>query len=186
MIRMLYPCEYLDSVFSIDYRKLYQLGYRGILLDIDNTLVLHGADSTPEVDQLFREMHQAGLKTLLLSNNSEERIQRFLANIQSLYIAEADKPAPHSYQQALTMLGIPREQAVMVGDQIFTDIYGANRCGIDSILVHFLRREGEWWPGKRRLVEKLILFCRRLDPGRRRIGDIVKKERGARDAAKAT
>jgi len=142
MIRMLYPCEYLDSVFSIDYRKLYQLGYRGILLDIDNTLVLHGADSTPEVDQLFREMHQAGLKTLLLSNNSEERIQRFLANIQSLYIAEADKPAPRSYQQALTMLGIPREQAVMVGDQIFTDIYGANRCGIDSILVHFLRREG--------------------------------------------
>lgn len=173
-----YPCAYLDSVFSIDYEKLYRLGYRGILFDIDNTLVLHGADSNPRVDALFQEIHRAGLKTLLLSNNSEERIQRFLAHIDAPYIPEADKPAPDSYYKALEMLKIPREQALVIGDQIFIDIYGANRCGIDSILVAFLRHENERHFGKRRVVEKWILWCWKRFPGRHRIlGDIVKKEK---------
>lgn len=173
-----YPCAYLDSVFSIDYEKLYQLGYRGILFDIDNTLVLHGADSNPKVDALFRQIHQAGLKTLLLSNNSEERIQRFLAHIDAPYIAEAGKPSPANYFKALEMLGISREQAVVIGDQIFIDIYGANRCGIDSILVAFLRHENERHFGKRRVAEKWILRCWKLFPGRHRVlGDIVKKEK---------
>ena len=132
MLRKFYPCAYADTVFDIDYQKLYQQGYRGILFDIDNTLVLHGADSTPEVDRLFRQIHRTGLKTLLLSNNSEERILRFLAHIDAPYIAEADKPAPQGYEKALALLGLPKEQVLAVGDQIFTDIYGANRCGIDA------------------------------------------------------
>lgn len=184
MLKNFYPRAYADTVFAIDYEKLYALGYRGILFDIDNTLVLHGADSTPEVDALFRRIHRAGLKTLLLSNNSEERILRFLAHIDSPYIAEADKPDPRGYEQGLTLLGIPREQALVIGDQIFTDIYGANRCGIDAILVHYLRRPGEWWPGKRRVVEKLLLYCWRLDPRCRRLEEIVEKKRGPDHAGK--
>lgn len=184
MLRKFYPCAYADTVFDIDYQKLYHQGYRGILFDIDNTLVLHGADSTPEVDRLFRQIHRTGLKTLLLSNNSEERILRFLAHIDAPYIAEADKPAPQGYEKALALLGLPKEQVLAVGDQIFTDIYGANRCGIDAILVHYLRRPGEWWPGKRRVVEKLILWCWRLTPGCRRLRDIVKQERGPGHAGK--
>ena len=104
LLRLFFPYEYVDSVFALDYEKLYQLGYRGLLLDIDNTLVLHGADSNAAVDELFRRIHRAGLKTLLLSNNSEERILRFLAHIDSPYLAEADKPSPAGYLRALEML----------------------------------------------------------------------------------
>ncbi len=86
MFKMFYPYEYAESVFAIDYHKLYTLGYRGVIFDIDNTLVHHGEDSTKEVDQLFREIHKAGLKTLLLSNNDTERIERFLANIHSIFL----------------------------------------------------------------------------------------------------
>ena len=68
-----YPFEYVDSVFSIDFQKLYEKGYRGILLDIDNTLVHHGDDSNEQVDKLFRKIHRIGLKTLLISNNDEEK-----------------------------------------------------------------------------------------------------------------
>ena len=176
LLRLFFPYEYVDSVFALDYEKLYQLGYRGLLLDIDNTLVLHGADSNAAVDELFRRIHRAGLKTLLLSNNSEERILRFLAHIDSPYLAEADKPSPAGYLRALEMLQIPKEQAIVIGDQIFTDIYGANRCGIHSILVRFLRREGERKIGKRRWVEKFLLLCYRLDrPSRHRLGPIVKE-----------
>ena len=57
MISQFYPYEYADSVFFIDYNKLYNKGFRGIIFDIDNTLVHHGDDSTHEVDELFKEYH---------------------------------------------------------------------------------------------------------------------------------
>ena len=71
-----FPFEYVEDVFSIDYKRLYEKGYRGLVFDIDNTLVPHGADSTKEVDDLFVRIHETGLKTLLLSNNSEARIKK--------------------------------------------------------------------------------------------------------------
>lgn len=177
MLRIFYPHEYVDSVFSIDYEKLYQKGYRGILFDIDNTLVPHGKDSTPEVDALFQRIHAAGLKTLLLSNNSEERIRRFLRNIDSMYIYDAQKPGTANYFKAVEMLGIRKDEAVFIGDQIFTDILGANRSGIDSILVQYIRRRDETKIGIRRNLEKVVLRCYgRSRTCRHRIGDILKTE----------
>ncbi|MBQ5385150.1 MAG: YqeG family HAD IIIA-type phosphatase, partial [Treponema sp.] len=112
MLHKYFPYEYLDSPFSIDYQKLYDKGFRGIIFDIDNTLVPHGAGSTPEVDSLFEKIHGIGFKTLLLSNNSEERILSFIKNIDTLYIAEAGKPDVKNYLYALDMLGLEKENAV--------------------------------------------------------------------------
>ena len=92
MLECFYPYEYADSVFSIDYKKLYDQGFRGILFDIDNTLVHHGDDSTPEIDSLFSRIQSTGLKTVLISNNDEARVKRFIKNIDTLYICDADKP----------------------------------------------------------------------------------------------
>ena len=78
MLKIFYPYEYVESVFSIDYKKLYEKGYRGLIFDIDNTLVHHGEDSTREIDELFKEVQKIGFKTLVLSNNSEKRVQKFL------------------------------------------------------------------------------------------------------------
>ena len=177
MIKNFYPYEYAESVFSIDYKKLYKLGFRGIIFDIDNTLVHHGEDSTPEVDELFRKIHATGLKTVLLSNNTDERIERFLENIDSPYVYDAHKPETEGYFKALEILGIKKENAVVIGDQVFTDILGANKCGIPSILVKFLRKDTEKKIGKKRQVEKLILFTYMLRKSyRNRIGDIMKTE----------
>ena len=157
MLQMFYPHEYVDSVFSIDYDKLYAKGYRGILFDIDNTLVHHGEDSTTEVDGLFRTIHQAGLKTLLLSNNGESRIQRFIRNIDTLYIANAGKPHPANYLKAVEMMGLRKGEVLLIGDQVFTDIFGANRSGLDSILVRYLRHSEDEKIGIRRNLEKIVL-----------------------------
>lgn len=176
MLGMFFPGERAQSVFSIDYQKLYDLGFRAVLFDIDNTLVHHGKDSTPEVDALFRQIHGIGLKTMLISNNGVERIERFLHNIDSPYIPNADKPSPGNYRKAMELLGVSREETVFIGDQLFTDIFGANRCGIPSILVDFIRAPNETKIGIRRHAEKALLFfwgiCRR--PGTR-IGDIWKE-----------
>lgn len=177
MLKNFYPYEYTESVFSIDYKKLYQKGYRGIIFDIDSTLVPHGNDSTPQVDELFKIIHSLGFKTVFLSNNGEERIQRFLKNIDSLYISNADKPKTDNYFKAVDMMQIKKEEVVYIGDQIFTDIYGANKSGIDNILVKYICHKGETKIGKRRRAEILILRLYSLSKSSvNRIGDIYKEE----------
>lgn len=173
---MFYPWERARNVFSIDFQKLYDLGYRAVLFDIDNTLVHHGKDSTPEVDALFRRIHQIGLKTMLISNNGVDRIERFLRNIDAPYIPNADKPKPENYRRAMELLDVGQAETVFIGDQLFTDILGANRSGIASILVDFIRDPNETKIGIRRNLEKVILWCYRFcRPRRRRIGDIWKE-----------
>lgn len=184
MFKKFYPYEYEESVFTIDYEKLYSKGFRAVIFDIDNTLVHHGDDSTPEVDELFKHIHKTGLKTLLLSNNSEERIQRFMQNIESLYIAEAQKPEPGNYLKAVEMLGVKKTEVVMVGDQIFTDILGANRCGMASILVKFILLEGETKIGIRRHIEKMLLRFYSMNKScRNRLGNVHKREKGIKKDA---
>ena len=177
MFKALYPYEYVESVFSIDYNKLYNIGYRGIIFDVDNTLVHHGEDSTKEIDELFKIIHSIGLKTILLSDNSEERMKRFIRNIDSLYIHEANKPSVANFLKAVEILNIKKEEAVVVGDQILRDIYGANKSGIDNILVKYMRYENEAKVGVRRNIEKIILkFYALCKSCQNRIGDIHKKE----------
>ena len=177
MIGLFFPYEYVDSVFSIDYEKLVQKGFKGIIFDIDMTLVPHGADSTKEIDELFRTIHKAGLKTLLLTNNSEERVKRFIKNIDTLYLCDAEKPNPEGYLKAIQMMGIKKNETVFIGDQIFIDIYGANRCGIASILVKYVTAEVETKIGIRRNLEKIILKLYGITKVyHHRLGDILKTE----------
>ena len=172
-----YPNGYADSVFAIDYEKLYEIGYRGIIFDIDNTLVHHGDDSTDEVDELFRRIHSTGLKTILLTNNDEERVRRFIRNIDTPFICDADKPNIKGYLKAVSELGIKRSEAVVIGDQIFTDIIGAKNSGIAGVLVRFIKLPEEKWIGKRRYIEKLILWSWRRKGRCGEIGDIYLQKR---------
>lgn len=173
MLEKYYPYEYAQSVFQIDYQKLYDRGFRGIIFDIDNTLVHHGDSSTLEIGDLFRRIQGIGLKTILLSNNDRERTERFIKNIDTPYICDADKPEPGNYLKAVKLLGIKKEEAVVVGDQIFTDILGANRSKLASILVRFIRLDNEKSIGKRRYLEYAILECWKHNRKYyRRIGDI--------------
>lgn len=173
-----YPFEFFDSVFEIDYKKLYKFGYRGIIFDIDNTLVPHGKDSTDEVDKLFKTIQAIGFKTILLSDNGEKRINSFLKNIESLYISNANKPKTKNYYKAVKMLNVDKSQVVYIGDQIFKDIYGANKSGIDNILVKFIGWETETKIGIRRRLEKIILKFYRLNKSyQNRIGDIQVEEK---------
>ena len=177
MFKKLYPYEYVESVFSIDYNKLYNKGYRGIMFDIDNTLVPHGKDSTKEIDELFKTIHKIGFTTLLLSNNNEERVKRFLKNIDSPYIHNANKPKTKNYFKAIEMMNIKKEEILFIGDQIFTDIYGANKSGIANILVKFIGHDVETKIGIKRNLEKIVCKLYGLNKScQNRIGDIQKEE----------
>ena len=158
MLKRFYPSDYVDNVFTIDYDHLMAQGYTALVFDIDNTLVPHGADSTPVVDSLFHRLHSMGFKTLLLSNNNRKRIERFKANFDTLYIDEAGKPDPQCFIRAAQMLGVPTEKVMVIGDQLSTDILGANRAGMASILVKYIGHEKKEWKGFRRYLEAAVLW----------------------------
>lgn len=176
MLKEYYPYAYAESVHTIDYEKLYQLGYRGIIFDIDNTLAHHGEDPEKDVEELFPVIHDIGFKTVLLSNNNEARIKSFLKNIDSLYIPEADKPETKNYLKAASMMNTGIDQTIYIGDQVFIDIYGANKCNMASILVKYMRYPNEKKIGIRRHLEKVILwFYRRNKHLYNRLGNIQKE-----------
>lgn len=168
-LKELFPWAYAESVFEIDYYALYRSGYRGLIFDIDNTLVHHGEDATREIERLFQLIHETGFKTMLLSDNDEERVRQFARNMDTDWISDAEKPAPKACLQAVKRLGLKKEEVLVIGDQMFKDILCANRAGVPSIMVHFTRKSSEKWIGKRRYVEFLILGIWRLTPYSKRL-----------------
>lgn len=90
----LYPGEYIDSTYSIDFDKLYKEGYRGIIFDIDNTLVTHGSPADERAIALFKHLKELGFSCLVLSNNKEPRVKSFAKQVGIKYIYKAGKPKP--------------------------------------------------------------------------------------------
>ena len=101
MKHILYPDKYLDSVDQIDFGRLYQEGFRGLIFDIDNTLVPHGAPADEKAVRLFARLRQLGFDSVLLSNNKEPRVKPFADRVGSRYIYKAGKPGVKSYQKAM-------------------------------------------------------------------------------------
>lgn len=135
MFRKFYPSVYRNSAYEINYRELFDKGYRGILLDVDNTLVEHGAPSNDRSEAFFHMLHQTGFQTCIISNNHEPRVKPFADAVQSPYIFDAGKPSSSGYREGMQLIGTGPDNTFFIGDQLFTDIWGANNAGIPSVLV---------------------------------------------------
>lgn len=162
MLKRFYPKEYFDSAYEIDFDRLYQEGYRGIIFDVDNTLVPHGAPADVRAMSLFAHLKELGYHCTLLSNNKEPRVKMFNDAVGVSYIHKAGKPKPRNYYLAMERMGTDATNTIFVGDQIFTDIYGANLAGIRSILVKPIHPREEIQIVLKRYLEKVVLiFYRR-------------------------
>lgn len=158
MLQRFYPDEYLDSTYVIDFDKLYEEGYRGIIFDIDNTLVPHGAPADERAKKLFTHLKELGYHCMLLSNNKEPRVKMFNDAVNVSYIYKAGKPSTKNYLKAMEEMETTTENTLFVGDQIFTDVYGANRAGIHTILVKPIHPKEEIQIVLKRYLEKIVLF----------------------------
>lgn len=152
-----YPERMENSTYRIDFEELYRNGYRGVIFDIDNTLVPHGAPATKEAVRFFNKLRKTGFRTCLLSNNQKKRVEPFAEAVGSIYIENAHKPSVKNYLKACEMMGVSREQTVFVGDQLFTDVYGAKRAGIFQILVRPIHPKEEIQIVLKRKLEKIVL-----------------------------
>ena len=140
MCAFLYPGEYLDSTYEIDFDKLYKEGYRGIIFDIDNTLVPHGAPADERAILLFKHLKELGFRCMLLSNNKEPRVKMFNDAVHVQYIYKAGKPKPAGYRKAC----------------------GANLAGIRTILVKPIHPKEEIQIVLKRRLEAIVLFFYKL------------------------
>ena len=159
MLGRFYPGEYVDSTYGIDFKGLYEEGYRGIIFDIDNTLVPHGAPADQRAKELFAQLKELGFSCCLLSNNKEPRVKMFNDEVQVFYIFKAGKPKVAGYEKAMEVMGTRRENTIFVGDQIFTDVYGANRTGLRTLLVKPIHPKEEIQIVFKRILEKPIVGC---------------------------
>ena len=101
MFEKFFPDEYLGSTYKIPFEKLYEQGYRGVIFDIDNTLVPHGAPADERAKRLFQRLREIGFESCLLSNNQKKRVEMFNQEIQTHYIYNALKPARKNYLHAM-------------------------------------------------------------------------------------
>ncbi len=170
LLRKFYPKRTADSAYDIDYEGLYKEGYRGILFDIDNTLVEHGADANQKAVELFDRLKRIGFKTCLISNNSDERVSRFNSRIKTNYIYKANKPSTKNYYKATKLMGTEVDNTVFVGDQIFTDIFGANNLGMLTYLVKPIGPKEEIQIVLKRRLERIVLYFYRRDLAKGRLG----------------
>ncbi len=158
MLKSFYPKEYLDSVYHIDFDAMYKKGVRGVLFDVDNTLVPHGAPADSQAKELFAKLGELGIKTCLISNNKRNRVKDFADSVGASYVEDAHKPSVKGFNKGMDKIGCKKENTIFVGDQLFTDIYGANRAGIPTILVKPIHPKEEIQIVLKRYLERVVLF----------------------------
>ena len=158
MFDRFFPDAYVASTYVIDFEKLYEEGIRAVIFDIDNTLVPHGAPADERAVQLFERLRAIGFHTCLLSNNKEARVAPFAGQVGSDYIYKGRKPKRSGYRQAMRRMGTGERSTMFVGDQLFTDVYGARRTGIYSILVKPINPKEEIQIVLKRYLEKIVLW----------------------------
>lgn len=158
MFQCFYPDEYLDSTYEIDFERLYADGYRGLIFDIDNTLVPHGAPQDERSLRLFARLKRLGFQCCFLSNNQRERVESFNRPVGQHFIENAHKPSVKNYLRAMSRMGTDRSNTIFIGDQLFTDIWGAKRAGVRNILVRPMDPREEIQIVLKRYLEKIVLY----------------------------
>ncbi len=157
MFEMFFPDDTAESTYDIDFEKLYEDGYRGILFDIDNTLVEHGKPADARALKLFERLKNIGYECCLISNNKEQRVASFNEKIGVHMIFKANKPFEKGYLLGMGKMQTNAENTLFVGDQLFTDVWGAKRIGIRNILVKPIDKREEIQIVLKRYLERIVL-----------------------------
>lgn len=134
MLQKLCPNLQAESVLDLNLHELQKIGIRGIIFDLDNTLVEWKHDNlNQEIIELIARFKAAGLQMCILSNALEHRVEAVAKLLEIPYVSRAIKPRKFPFKKALELMGTTPEETAVVGDQLFTDILGGNRMELYTI-----------------------------------------------------
>ncbi len=157
MFEKFMPDVYQKSIYYINYDKLYKKGIRLLLFDLDNTITpSHINKPTKRLKKLFDELKDKGFKIVIMSNSTKHRIEPFMTTLAVDASAFSLKPRKEKYIQIMNKFKYKHTEVAAIGDQLITDIYGANKLDITSILVNPLTEKDYTVTLFNRLLERII------------------------------
>lgn len=158
MKRFITPTWTINSIYSIKGLDLLTRGYRAVIVDLDNTLIAWNQwEHTHEMEEWIKDLRQAGVKVYLLSNNNHNRVAKVAEPLEVPFTAGALKPFKKNFKLAVDNLVTDNEHIVVIGDQVMTDVIGANRFGLDVILVKPIAQNDNIYTWINRNLEKIAL-----------------------------
>lgn len=158
MFKKFYPDKIANSVFELDESFYKKSGIKGVIFDIDNTLVCHHEIVPPQkVKDYFGFLSEIGIKAAIASNNYSERVEPFCKELDVPYVSRAWKPFKKNLKTLSSELSLMTEEICLVGDQIFTDIYGGKRMGFYTVLVAAVGENETSFVAFKRFFEKLVI-----------------------------
>ena len=158
MLKRFLPVIYADSVFDIDLEKLKNEGVKAFIFDIDNTVATY---AMPVLDgrtaAWLKGLSDMGFGVYFVSNNSVKRVRIFAESAGVPYIGRAMKPLRLCLRRACRRMGVKPQETALVGDQLFTDIWGGNRMGMVTVLVNPISVSEDSFVHLKRGLERRIL-----------------------------
>ena len=154
----LYPDFYLNNILDIKIPFLKENNIKGLILDVDNTLIDFNKKLLDGAEMWAQILKENNIKLCILSNsNQREKVEKVATKLQVPYFYFAKKPLKSGFKKAKKILGLENKQIAVVGDQIFTDVIGANRSHMISILVKPIGEKDIWITKLKRPLEKAII-----------------------------
>jgi HAD superfamily phosphatase (TIGR01668 family) len=149
----------------IDIDWLKSIGVRCVLMDRDNTCVPRNSKvAPPEVMDWIRRVHEAGMTTCIVSNNfHSKQVERSAAELDSDVIHHAMKPFPFAVRAALRKMGVRPSETILIGDQVYTDVWAGNLAGVRTVLVRPQCTTDLWYTHIMRIGERMILHGRSFE-----------------------
>ena len=152
------PNDYVQSVFQIDIDKLANSGFKGIITDLDNTLVGWDVKTpTKEIQEWFKKANDLGLTITIVSNNNEKRVSGFSKDLDVDFIFKARKPMGRAFKKAIQHMNIKPEETIVIGDQMLTDVLGCNNNGLYTIMVVPVKKTDGFLTRLNRIIERRLL-----------------------------
>jgi uncharacterized protein len=152
------PHAYHASIFEIPYKKLKEQGIKSLFFDLDNTIIAYD-------DEILTQKHidllndlKKDFQIVVISNTNYKRVKKALTHLDVPYIWYAKKPLKFGFKKAMRMVDSTKDETIVIGDQLMTDIFGGSRFGIKSILIRSVKRKSDRWITQfNRKIEKIIL-----------------------------
>ena len=157
MIERLFPDKQLKKVEDINLSELKKIGIKGMIIDIDNTLIDYNKNMRETTIEWINKAREEQFKIYLVSNNSKQRVTEIANKLSLEGIYNATKPRRKGFIQALNKMELKNTEVAVIGDQVFTDVYGGNRLNMFTILVEQIAIKDIWITKIKRPIEKYVL-----------------------------
>lgn len=137
------PTAYSTSIFEISYQTLKEQGINTLFFDLDNTIIAYDETRLASKHIEFLNDLAKDFKILVISNSGKKRVSFAMQDVDFLYVWHGKKPLKFGFKKALKLTNAKKEEVMMIGDQLMTDVYGSNRIGLNVTLVGAVKRSSD-------------------------------------------